>query len=343
MKKEVKPVPSLSALYESRKILVRTWDDLERAGLIPMLVVVIVLSAVFKVYVGDLSIDTFNVARWLNIGRMILFFLFLSFLLDFFAQFFELKNFRNPESGHINIFALWKNVYTNPLTGIILITVMTFGITSAQDLSEYYRIHARTWYDADLWALESSFFYMLKGSFIDIPKFWDPIYFAFWDYILLVYCVLYRLRRFYDLSIISIAAIFSFFLTRWLALQYPTAGPAFFKPDLFDIAGTLSGVSQKGLALYMKGGVPQNGFIPGTMGMPSLHIGITVIAAWFLARNVRWTLWLSVLWIFLIWLSTIMLGWHYALDGMGGIVVALVSVLAAYGILSLENVFRNNV
>jgi membrane-associated phospholipid phosphatase len=83
----------------------------------------------------------------------------------------------------------------------------------------------------------------------------------------------------------------------------------------------------------MQGGVPQNGFIPGTMGMPSLHVGITVMAAWFLARNVRGSLWFSVPWICLIWLSTIMLGWHYALDGIGGIVVAVIAVMAARGIL----------
>ncbi len=45
-----------------RKILRQSWEELKRAGLIPMLLVVIVLSAVIKIYVGDLSIDTFNVA-----------------------------------------------------------------------------------------------------------------------------------------------------------------------------------------------------------------------------------------------------------------------------------------
>jgi membrane-associated phospholipid phosphatase len=34
-------------------------------------------------------------------------------------------------------------------------------------------------------------------------------------------------------------------------------------------------------------------------------------------------------WICLTWLSTIMLGWHYALDGEGGILVAMIAVFAA--------------
>ena len=155
---------------------------------------------------------------------------------------------------------------------------------------------------------------------------------------MLVYCTLYRLRRLYDLAIMTIATILCYFLTRWIALQYPTAGPAFHQPEIFDLSGTVSGAAQKWLVIYMQGGLPQNGFIPGTMGMPSIHIGVTVMAAWFLARNVRWTLRLSISWICLIWLSTVMLGWHYALDGVGGIVIVLVAALVARGILTVMRV-----
>lgn len=312
-----------------------SWNDLKSAGLIPMLIVVGTLSAVVNIYVGDLALSPFSWARWQCIGIVASLFILVSFLLDLFASFAELKNFTDHESGNIKISELWKKVFTNPLSGLILIVVMTFGITSAQDLSEYYRVHVTTWYDADLWALEASLFHFLKESLIDVPKFWDSVYFAYWPYLMLVYCTLYRYRRWYDLATVTITTVVCYFLTRWVAIQYPTAGPAFYQPELFDLSGTVSGAVQKWLVLYMQGGVPQNGFIPGTMGMPSLHIGITVIAAWFLARNVRWTLWLSVPWICLIWLSTVMLGWHYAIDGLGGIIVTLISVLVTIGILRI--------
>ena len=308
------------------------WDDLKGAGLIPMLIVVGTLSALVNIYVGDLALSPFSLERWQCIGIVVLLFILVSFLLDIFASLTEVKNFTDKESGNIKISALWKKIFTNPLNGLVLMVVMTFGITSAQDLSEYYRVHVNTWYDANLWALEASLFHLLRGSLIDVPKFWDAVYFAFWPYLMVVYCTLYRLRRLHDLAIVTIATVVCYFLTRWIALQYPTAGPAFYQPALFDLSGTASGVVQKWLALYMQGGVPQNGFIPGTMGMPSLHIGITVMAAWFLAIHVRWTLWISVLWIWLTWMSTVMLGWHYVLDGVGGIAVATVAVLAARGI-----------
>jgi len=257
----------------------------------------------------------------------------MSFLLDLFDSLTEIKYFTDRESGNIKISELWKKVFTNPLGGIILIVIMTFGITSAQDLSEYYRVHVNIWYDADLWALEESIFHLLKGSLIDFAIFWDRVYFAYWPYLMLVYCTLYRLRRLNDLAVVTIAIVLCYFLTRWVAIQYPTAGPAFFHPELFDLSDTVSGAVQKWLILYMQGNVAQNGFIPGTMGMPSLHIGITVMAAWFLARHVRWTLWVSVPWICLTWLSTVMLGWHYVLDGVGGILIALIAVLATRGML----------
>jgi hypothetical protein len=310
-----------------------SWRDLKSAGLIPMLIVVVTFSAVVNIYVGDLALSPFSLERWQCIGVVVILFILVSFLLDLFVSLTEVKNFKDLESGNIKISALWKKVFTHPLTGLVLMVVMTFGITSAQDLSEYYRVHVTTWHDANLWALEASLFHFLKESVIDVPKFWDSVYFAYWPYLMFVYCMLYRYRRWYDLTTITIMTVVCYFLTRWIAIHYPTAGPAFYQPGFFELSGTVSGAVQKWLVLYMQGGVPQNGFIPGTMGMPSLHIGITVMAAWFLARHFRWTLWFSVPWICLIWLSTIMLGWHYALDGVGGIAVAIFAVLAARGIL----------
>src|SRR5690606_27982935 len=70
----------------------------------------------------------------------------------------------------------------------------------------------------------------------------------------------------------------------------------------------------------------QNGLLPGTQGMPSLHVGLAWIAMVTLAREWRWTLWPTVPWFCLNWASTVFLGWHYALDGVGGIAVMAASM-----------------
>ncbi len=250
----------------------------------------------------------------------------MSFLLDIFASFRELKNFTNPGTKKVSIYSLWQKVYTNPVNGLILVTVMTFGITSAQSLSEYYRTTVTLWHDADLWALEAPFFYFIKGSLIDVPKFWDFVYNVYWALIILPFCYLYRKRYFYDLAVLSNATVLAYFLTRCIALQYPTAGPMFYRPELFELEGTISGIEKLGLMAYMQGDIQQNGFIPGTMGMPSLHVGISFLAAWFIVRNVKWALLPSVFLVLLSWISTVILGWHYVLDGVGGIILVLICV-----------------
>ena len=314
------------------------WCDLKHAGLVPMFTLVVILSTIVNLYLGEFALDILSMGRWSRIVGMACIFALMSFLLDCIASIIEAKNFMDNGSGKIKVRALWKNVYTNPLCGIILIIVMTFGITSAQSLSNYYRVIATTWYDANLWDLEAPIFYLLKKSFIDVAVFWDRIYFAYWLYIFFVYCVLYRLRRFNDLSTIAISTILCFFFTRLIAIHYPTAGPAFIYPSMFDISGTISEEVQKWLVKYMRGEVSQDGFIPGTMAMPSLHVGVTAMAAWFLSKNVERTLWFSIPWICLTWLSTIMLGWHYLLDGVGGIAVAFAAVMIARGMLSMMRV-----
>lgn len=298
-----------------------------------MIVVVAALWTTVNIYIGDLALDLFSLPRWRSISLVSSIFFLLSFLLDLFISLTEVKKFTDSSSNNVNILLLWKKVFTNPLSGLLLIVVMIFGITNANDLSEYYRIHVTIWHDSELWALEASIFNFLRGSLLDMPKFWDKIYFLLWVYIMLVYCILYRLRRFQDLITLSIATVLSFFLTRLAAIHYPTAGPAFYQPNFFDLSGTLSGDAQRWLILYMKGGVPQNGLIPGTMGMPSLHIGLTVMTAWFLARNLRWTIWVSIPWICFTWFSTVMLGWHYVIDGVGGVMLIIFVIPVSRGVL----------
>ena len=298
-------------------------------GGIPLFGVVVFLSLATRILTGDLGIDRFHYTRWAGIGVLLLFFVLITLVLDFVDSLLKVRHFADPQTRQVKLKPLWREVFTNPLTGIIILFFMLFGVANAQDWSEVYRQSVVHWHDPALWRLEEGVILYLQDSFLNIPWFWDFIYLSFWNYLLLVFAILYKNQKYYDLGIASIAIVVSFFLTRWIALYYPTAGPVFYRPEFFDLAGTSSFSMQEMLRAYMAGEIGQNGFIPGTMGMPSLHVGLTFLATGLLAWHVRWTLWLTLPWSCLIWLSTVMLGWHYILDGLGGLGIAACSVLLA--------------
>jgi PAP2 superfamily len=308
-------------------------SQFRQSGGIPLLATVAFLSIITRLYAGDLCCNN-NQRFWGRMGLLLLFVL-ISFFLDLIHSIFEVKRFVNPQTGQVNVVELWREVYTNPLPGMTVAFIMFIGVTNAQDLSEVYRISTRYWHDAELWQLELACFTWLKGSFIDYPAFWDYIYFSLWTYLIVAFAIVYKAGKFHYVGILSISTVLSFFITRLVALQYATAGPVFYQPEFFNIAGTLSSEAQAMLRLYMQGKILQNGFIPGTMAMPSLHVGLTFIATWLLACNARWSLWLTVPLTGLVWLSTIMLGWHYIVDGLGGILVAAVSMAFAHVLLKV--------
>jgi len=307
----------------------------KKLGGLPLLASVAVLSLLTSLYAGDQGFNKFNHERIWGIGLIVLLFFLAGFLLDLVDSIFKAKRFVDQKTGQVNVAGLWRQIYTSPLAGIAVVFIMFVGVTNAQDVSEVYRNSAQHWHDAELWLLEAGCLTALEGSFIDCPAFWDSIYFSLWTYLIMAYAILYKMDRFHYAGILSIATVVSFFITRFSALAYPTAGPVFYQPELFNVGGTLSGKAQNMLLVYMQGRIVQNGFIPGTMGMPSLHIALTFIATWLLACSARWTLWLTVPLTGLIWLSTVMLGWHYIVDGLGGIAVAAVSMALAHGLLKL--------
>jgi membrane-associated phospholipid phosphatase len=126
------------------------------------------------------------------------------------------------------------------------------------------------------------------------------------------------------------ALVWSFVLTRVTAIYFPTQGPVFFMPDMFSLSGTISAETQNALARYMAGEIRQNGLLPGTMAMPSLHVAMPFLVTVLLARELPRTLWLTVPWFVLNWASTVFLGWHYAVDGLGGVLIALIALGLAF-------------
>jgi len=228
--------------------------------------------------------------------------------------------------GHLDIGHLWANLHKPGAIGILVLLVAGYGISASGNLVEVYRQGWEASGDAILWSIESPLFVLLLGSPLDLPGFWDTIYQSMWLGVLAALVstsIGDRMPRF----VVSMTAIVvAFHLTRYAGIAFPNAGPVFYRPDLFDVGGTASALQAEVLASYMRGEIPQLGLLPGTQGMPSLHVGLAWLAMWTLAREWRWTLWLTIPWFLLNWASTIFLGWHYALDGVGGIAVMAASM-----------------
>jgi len=71
--------------------------------------------------------------------------------------------------------------------------------------------------------------------------------------------------------------------------------------------------------------------------MPSLHVGMVSLTAYWLGVGRRLTLFFGVPWVAAVWISTVLLGWHYALDGFGGMVLAALCIaVTRFGIRRFE-------
>jgi hypothetical protein len=248
------------------------------------------------------------------------------------------KHFRIGKSKHIHVRGLVKSVVKghNPLHGITLSVLMATGVVGAAHLSEVYRLTAHTWYDAQLWSIESTLIQKLLASRINDPALWDKIYFLLWPYLFLIMAFMFRKIRSREFIALILTVMFSFYITRFINLQFPSAGPAFFVPELFHLGGTITGAAQDHLRLFMQGAVQQNGLTPGTMAMPSLHVGLAMIAVLFCFRLSKKSLWVTLPALALTWLATVVLGWHYFLDGVGAIFVVFAAHRLALLMLAIQ-------
>jgi hypothetical protein len=70
--------------------------------------------------------------------------------------------------------------------------------------------------------------------------------------------------------------------------------------------------------------VTSKGVISGISAMPSMHVGTSVV--FFLcarASGVRWLAWLTGIFAVMILLGSVLLAWHYAVDGYAGVLIAV--------------------
>lgn len=307
--------------------------------ILPLLVTVSVLTWTSTIAAGRLAIPYWGEERILFIADLLISFEFMLCALFVTVALIRTHHYVDRLTGQLDIKGLWNSMNINLIRSGFAFTVAVYGMTAASNLVELYRTGANVWYDKFLWSIEHPIFDLLLSSPLNIPWLWDKIYVLFWTSMILGLALLVihgKMDRYLN---ILMALVIAYFITRSTALVFPTAGPAFYHPELFHLEGTQSLAWQDELRLYMAGRIPQAGYYPGTMAMPSLHVSMAAMLVWALGKEWRHSLWISVPGFLLAWISTVMLGWHYLLDGIGGIGVAGLSCVAASRLTGLSRIW----
>ncbi|NSL54749.1 phosphatase PAP2 family protein [Uliginosibacterium aquaticum] len=224
--------------------------------------------------------------------------------------------------------------------GLLLATaVAILGTSNVTLLNMELLAQSSHWRDAFLWQLEGGVLERITALQIN-PVAWDRLYHSAWGieitaaFALIVIARGPRIMLHYCVTMITL-----FYIGRLLGVLNPVMGPAFFKPGLFGyLAGSVSAEAMRLVSGIMAlppeqamhaGGV----LLGGVSAMPSLHVAMVSVTAWWLARGARWTAWITIPWVILVWSSTVVLGWHYILDGAGGMVLGAVCVWLTQALL----------
>jgi membrane-associated phospholipid phosphatase len=292
----------------------------------PLLLLCCVIETFFYIILGKNALEIIHYDRIIIsiLFILIIYVIFVNIILI--TSFNKIKYYTCPVTKKINLRELWQYCFTqynrHHLPKFFIIALTPYCITSSANIVWIYQHCATNWHDSVLFELEHQWikFFLTIYRFVS-PVFFDKIYFALWTGLFVTFSLVYTFSTTENLLYISITIIISYMITRIIGLSFPTAGPVFYKPEIFPIFGTQSEFMQNLLKKFMEGKIEQNILFPGTMAMPSLHVGLSFLVMTTLFRLTPYTLILTAPLFILTWLATILLGWHYIIDGIGGIIV----------------------
>lgn len=288
-----------------------------------------VLSAAAHVVAGPHAVPPMGTNQ-ISVQIGLVFFFMLALIFRMLGESVRLApRFACERDGRLDIKGLFVAVKKPQLDAFLVVLVAAYGIAASAKLVEVYRIESRLWYDEFFWENERALFGYLLALPVNFATFWDVIYQVLWVVLFVGLAGLACEKKTKVMAEALCAVVFAFHLTRYIAIAFPSAGPVFHQPDLFDLSGTGSATLVPLLRAYMAGHVVQNGFLPGTQAFPSLHVGLAWCAVVVMAREWRWSLWLTLPWFALNWTATLFLGWHYIVDGIGGVAVMSVALVTS--------------
>lgn len=215
-------------------------------------------------------------------------------------------------------------------TGVAILGTSNITLMSLELLSGTTR-----WRDPLFWQIEGPLLTRIAALPINTTA-WDRLYHSPW---LIELCAAFALvvigRGGRVVLHYCVTMILLFYIGRLLGMLNPVMGPAFYQPEVFAyLNGSLTGEIMQLVAKIMStspedaakaGGL----LLGGVSAMPSLHVAMVAATAYWLGIAGRWTIAITVPWVLLVWASTVVLGWHYILDGAGGVMLAILCIALA--------------
>lgn len=207
-------------------------------------------------------------------------------------------------------------------------------------------VNARLW-DGELWRLDRLLHFGVSPTVLAIElaagtplaRAIDVLYGLWIPSVPLVFAYVFCWREAAPRRHLALASAALWTLGAWMYFALPAVGPCYASPDVMapvaadmpTAVGTQRALWQNYLGMVRSRGAQPDHFQPmfGVAAMPSLHVGAYVLFALWSRRHARrWQLfwWLATGVIFCGSLAT---GWHYAVDGYAGALLAWLAIRIA--------------
>ena len=236
------------------------------------------------------------------------------------------------------------NFTTLMITGLVLALIFAVILLTNSNLKPAIPILNPQTYDIQLEALERTLcggvlpseWLVTHSSELGL-RFWDFIYDLFGTFLFVSMMIALHHEGTRGGARLVLGLAIGLFSTVLIALTYPTQGPLFVHPEWFT---GLDGTETARLAAYLTMTAQQYADAPGVRhavagiaAMPSYHV-VSWTCGLICWRHLPRPLFaFGCVLVLLNWISTVVLGWHYALDGVAGVGLALVAYRLARWIL----------
>lgn len=261
-------------------------------------------------------------------------------------------------TGLFFLFHIWNNSYRclssrRYVIGFLTIFILMplFKSTFASYKQSIPLIHSFSW-DISLMRLDYIFHFGHHPWRLLEPMLSSPmliraidILYSSWFYLLFLSCLwmAWTPRRSLRLCYLVSTLLVWILIGSFLASIFSSAGPCFYShvvstnnDPYAPLMRRLSEISELTIrnngrhlhATFNQAGLWE-GMITGTWGpfggisaMPSIHLAMATLYAWLAFEIRKWLGWISIAYVVLILIGSIILGWHYAIDGYAGIILA---------------------